>query len=84
MSYTVEIKRQAEKELDALTPSIRERIVEKMLSLEVNPRPRGLRKLTNRNAYRLRVGAYRILFEIDDVNQLVMIFAVGHRREVYR
>jgi len=82
--YTVEIRRPAEKELDALPVALRQRIVKRLLALEEEPRPRGLRKLSNRESYRLRVGAYRILLEIDDARQQVTIFAVGHRRDVYR
>ena len=52
-------------------------------SLEENPRPRGVQKLSGREEYRLRVGDYRILYVIDDGNHTVTIVAVGHRHEVY-
>ena len=84
MKYRVHIIRSAEKEIDGLPLSMNRRISHKILSLEQNPRPRGSKKLSAREQYRLRVGDYRILYDIDDSNQVVTLFAVGHRSEVYR
>ena len=70
--------------MNKLPASLHRRLSQRLLSLEKNPRPRGSRKLTSMEEYRLRVGAYRILYTIDDTNLVVSIFAVGHRREVYR
>ncbi len=84
MAYTVQIKRSAEKELDALDSKLRNRIALRLLSLEENPRPRGTKKLTADQKYRLRVGDYRVLYVVDDSQQVVRIVAVGHRRDVYR
>jgi mRNA interferase RelE/StbE len=64
--------------------SVFDRIAESILSLENDPRPQGSRKLRGLEAYRLRVGAYRILYTIDDGIQTVEIIAVGHRKDVYR
>lgn len=84
MAFEVVIKRSAEKELGALPPPTRDRIAKRLLTLEENPRPPGVRKLQAHKGYRLRVGDYRVLYTIDDGTQLVTIYAVGHRREVYR
>jgi len=84
VKYEVHILGAAEKEMDKLTTSLHHGLSQRLLSLEENPRPRGSRKLTGREEYRLRVGIYRILYTIDDTNLVVTIFAVGHRREVYR
>ena len=84
MSYQVLLKRSAEKELDALPASVRERIVARLLDLEENPRPVGVSKLQGQTSYRLRVGNYRVLYTIEDTDRLVTIYAIGHRREVYR
>jgi mRNA interferase RelE/StbE len=84
MSYRVLVKRSAEKELDALPSSVRERIAERLLTLEESARPPGIKKLQGQESYRLRVGDYRVLFIVDDQNRLVTIYAIGHRREVYR
>ena len=84
MPYQIVIKRTAEKELDALPAGLRDRIVARLLRLEENPRPSGSLKLQGQDAYRLRVGDYRVLYIIDDAAQAITIFAVGHRREVYK
>lgn len=84
MAYRVLIKRSAEKDLDALSPDMRERVARRLLPLEQNPRPQGAKKLQGGDGYRLRIGDYRVLFTIDDPKQTVTIYAVGHRREVYR
>ena len=84
MSYEVGILQNAEKEMARLAPLVHTRISGRILSLEDNPRPRGSKKLSGRDEYRLRVGAYRVLYTIDDKNNIVTIFAIGHRREVYR
>ncbi len=83
MSYRVRILRSAEKEMDRLTATVHARLSKRILPLEENPRPRGVKKLSGRDEYRLRVGDYRILYVIDDENHTVTIVAVGHRREVY-
>ncbi len=84
MKYEVRIVRTAEKEMDKLPRAIHARISRRILSLEDNPRPRGAKKLGRREEYRLRVGDYRVLYTVDDKDSIVTIFAVGHRREVYR
>ena len=84
MSHQVLLKRSAEKELDVLPASVRERIVARLLDLEENPRPVGVTKLQGQASYRLRVGNYRVLYTIEDTDRLVTIYAIGHRREVYR
>lgn len=84
MAYHVLLKRSAEKELAALPAPIHDRITKRLLLLEANPRPPGIKKLQGQEGYRLRVGDYRVLYTIDDQHKLVSIYAVGHRREVYR
>jgi len=82
--YSVVIKRAAERELDSLPGAVRRRIFEKLLTLEESPRPVGSKKLVGGSGYRLRIGDYRVLYEVNDPAHLVTVFAVGHRREVYR
>jgi mRNA interferase RelE/StbE len=61
-----------------------ENLIIGITSLSDNPRPSGVRKLVNREEWRLRVGDYRALFLIDDQKQTITITAVAHRREIYR
>ncbi|MDO8716521.1 MAG: type II toxin-antitoxin system RelE/ParE family toxin [Dehalococcoidales bacterium] len=83
MSYQVHILRSAEKEMERLPATVQARLSQRILSLEENPRPRGVKKLSGREEYRLRVSNYRILYVVDDANRTVTIVAIGHRREVY-
>jgi mRNA interferase RelE/StbE len=59
------------------------RIMEKIKSLEDNPRPAWSKKLSSREEYRGRQGNYRILYVIEDEIQIVEVTKVGHRRNVY-
>ena len=52
--------------------------------LPENPRPSGCRKLHGSAGWRLRVGRYRIVYEIDDARQIVTVLKVAHRKDVYR
>ena len=83
--YRVEVKRSANRELEDLEPRLARRILASIETLSSQPRPRQSRKLAgSENSYRLRVGEYRVLYQIDDPSRLISIFAIGHRREVYR
>ena len=83
-SYALEIKRSAAKELADLPSKELSRIVEKIQSFAVSPRPSGAEKLSGDVKYRIRQGNYRVLYEIDDAAHKVTIVKVAHRREVYR
>ena len=72
------------KDIDHLDPEDRQRIRAKLAALAGNPRPPGVVLLKgSEDEYRLRVGAYRIIYTIRDQELLVLILRVGHRREVY-
>jgi mRNA interferase RelE/StbE len=56
-----------------------------MLALEENPRPSGAAKLSGREGWRICIGDYRAVSSIDDAKKhVVVVFAIGHRREIYR
>jgi mRNA interferase RelE/StbE len=79
------VQRSAGKELAALSSTIQARIVKAIDGLAVDPRPYGCKKLTgSKNAYRVRVGEFRIVYEIYDGVLVVIAIRVAHRREVYR
>ncbi len=82
--YAVRIKRSAEKEMDRLPDRTFERVAQAILKLERDPRPPGSKKLRGAPDHRLRVGQYRILYSVDDRERVVVVSAVGHRRDVYR
>ena len=82
--YNLFIKKSAEKEIRRLPEKERKRVVERILMLKENPRPLGSEKLRGDDAFRLRQGDYRIIYEVDDPEKTVTVIRVGHRREVYR
>jgi mRNA interferase RelE/StbE len=53
------------------------------MELELDPRPLGCKKLKGRDAYRIRIGDYRVIYEINDGRLIVTVVTIGHRREVY-
>ena len=82
--YKINIKRSAEKELESLPDKIHDKVVSRLLLLKNNPRPQGVKKLRGETGYRIRVGDYRVLYDIDDENNVLEIYSIAHRREVYR
>lgn len=85
MAYRLLIRRSAEKEIAELQLDFRNRIIEKIRLLAATPRPSGCKKLSGEDrAWRIRIGDYRVVYEINDAEQYVEIRAVAHRREVYR
>ena len=82
--YRIELTRAAERDLRGLPRDVLRRVDRRILALANDPRPRGARKLEGTaNTYRVRVGDYRILYEIEDAAILVLVVRVGHRREIY-
>jgi mRNA interferase RelE/StbE len=84
MSHTVFILRRAQKELAQLPVGDYERVRDAISALAQDPRPPGCLKLTGRSGWRLRIGEYRVIYEIDDGQQVITILHIGHRRDVYR
>lgn len=83
--WTVTLPRRAEKELAAAPPSIRESLGEALSKLQQDPRPPGCKKLKGRlECWRIRIGPYRILYDIDDSKHAVAILKIGPRKDVYR
>ena len=83
--YRVSIKRSAVKEIEAIPrKKERKRIIRRIGQLADNPRPPGSRKLSGHDRYRLRQGVYRIIYSIDDIDVVVVVVKVGHRKDVYR
>ena len=78
--------RRVEKEIADLPHGVRDRVIRAIRRLAEDPRPRGARKMMGemRGAWRIRVGDYRVIYDVDDDERLVIILAVLHRREAYR
>lgn len=85
MRYRIEVTKAAERDLRALPADILKRVDKRILALAENPRPDGVKKLAGADdLYRVRVGDYRIIYEIQDRAIVVTIIRVRHRGEVYR
>jgi mRNA interferase RelE/StbE len=84
MSYTVLVERYAQKQIMKLDRQIIPDIKTAITGLANNPRPFGYKKLKGEDAYRIRVGDYRIIYEIDDDVILVTVVSIGHRKNVYK
>jgi mRNA interferase RelE/StbE len=85
VNYRIEIKRGARKQLASMAAPIAARIASTIDALAADPRPSGCRKLAGTDRlYRVRVGDYRVVYEIHDDRLLVLVIKLGHRREVYR
>ena len=84
MRSRVILPKSVQKELDRLPEDVAARILARLSALESNPRPSDVKKLKGRPAWRVRVGDYRIIYEIHDRELVVIIVSIGHRREVYR
>ena len=83
--YRVIVEHSAEKDLKRLSSEVRARVTPSILALATNPRPAGCRKLAgSKSDWRIRVGDYRVVYEIADEVRIVRVNRVRHRREVYR
>lgn len=83
-AYRILIKPSAVKELEFIPQEDRRRLVRRIEGLATNPRPPGCEKLSGEDKYRVRQGNYRVIYLVNDDSREVVVFKVGHRREVYR
>jgi mRNA interferase RelE/StbE len=86
VSYIVRIAAPPTKFLEKLRdPALLRRLTQTLRNLGENPRPGGSIKLAGPDAlYRIRVGDYRIIYQIRDSELLILVVAIGHRRDIYR
>lgn len=83
--YEVVIEKRADRELRRLPKTDRERVSDAIAALAEDPRPPGCKKLVVKpEAWRIRVGDYRVVYRIDDRILRVMVIRVGNRRDIYR
>ena len=84
MKYQVLILRRAQKFLEKISDPDYRKIKTAIAGLAEVPRPQGCKKLSGREGWRIRIGNYRVLYEINDKELIVLVVDVGHRREIYR
>jgi len=83
--YEVFLEKRAEREIKKLPAELFYRFIPKLKSLSENPKPPGCRKITGtKNDWRIRIGDYRIIYEIDEHEKAVKVMRIRHRRYVYR
>ena len=84
--YNIRFNRQATKFLSKQSKDIQAKIFYQIKALADNPLPNGVKKLQGADSgmFRIRVGNYRVIYEINDNELIILILKVGHRREVYR
>ena len=82
--YRLEVSHIAHRQIRRLPAQTQERVNSAIARLAENPRPPGAKKLTARDGYRVRVGDYRILYQVDDGAKVVIIYRVMARGDVYR
>jgi mRNA interferase RelE/StbE len=83
MPYSLNFSRQALKDLEKINEPFYSNIKKSISDLTVNPRPHGYIKLKGRNGYRIRVGNYRVIYDIFDTLLVVDIITVGDRKDIY-
>jgi mRNA interferase RelE/StbE len=85
VSYRIEIKSSAAKELEKLPRKMIPRVVAAINGLAENPRPQGVKKLVGfERTYRIRVGDYRVLYDIFEKKLIIEIIRIRHRKNVYK
>ena len=82
--YELRFKPSVAKDMRDVPKTDLRRILERIEALRDDPRPVGCEKLSSKELYRIRQGNYRILYEILDLEVIVEVVKIGHRREVYR
>ena len=83
-AYRIFFKRSVEKDLSDIPKKDVRKILDRIKTLENDPRPPGCEKLTGQQRYRLRQGLYRIVYSIQNVELTIWVVKVGHRKDVYR
>ena len=85
MTYEIEVLPAAVRALKKLDERDADRVIKTIDALAEHPRPHGVKKLQGaKDLYRVRVGQYRIIYEVHDQRLLVVVVSLGHRRDVYR
>lgn len=84
-AYRIQVEKRALKVLSSLPKRTRAKVRKVIDGLAENPRPQGVKKLTDEHQlYRIRVGSFRVVYQIQDQDLLVLVIKIGDRKEIYR
>ncbi len=84
MGYIITFSKQAAKELERIDEPYYSKIKTAINLLAEDPRPNGCKKLKGRDGYRIRIGDYRVIYEIFDNVLVVDVIVIGHRKDIYK
>ncbi|MCP5245294.1 MAG: type II toxin-antitoxin system RelE/ParE family toxin [Burkholderiales bacterium] len=84
MIYSVSIKQSAVKALKNIPAADRTRIINAIDRLKTNPEAGGVLKGEFSGLRRIRIGSYRVVYEVQNRKLIVLVIRIGHRREIYR
>jgi len=84
MAYQITLKKKAIKAMISINEPYYSNIKKAIYSLAENPRPQGYKQLKGRNAFRIRVNDYRIIYEIFETILVIDIIDIGHRKDIYK
>ncbi len=82
--YRIIIEQKVSKEIESLPKAVIQSVFETIEDLKTHPRPTNVKKLVEKDGWRIRIGNYRVLYTIDDKKKLISIYRVKHRKDVYR
>lgn len=84
MAYSLNFSKQAFKELEKINEPFYSNLKHAIVSLTDNPRPVGYKKLKGRDGYRIRIGNYRVIYDVFDNELIIEIITLGHRKDIYQ
>ncbi len=84
MKFSIEITRKAQKSLAKIPADYQEKIILSIRKLAEEPFPPGSIKLSGRDAWRIRIGTYRVIYEVHQDVLSILVVLVGHRKDIYK
>jgi mRNA interferase RelE/StbE len=85
MTYSIEIKQSAQKELANLPRNIADKVIKQVRALADDPRPNGCKKFVGTDyTYRIRINDYRVVYSIFDQQLVIQVIKIGHRKAIYK
>jgi mRNA interferase RelE/StbE len=82
--YNIRFSESVHKDIKKIPQNDVKKILEHIDSLAIEPRPYGYKKLKGQENYRIRQGDYRIVYSIRDIELIILILTIGHRKDIYR